>query len=226
MRPLLLTALLLVTGGVTGCSGFEINEALCSDGEESTWAVTNTAGAMCVRDGESPQAGFARYPRGRVPVWINPPEGYAHRTEDGDDLYYVNPNDPDYPWWDEVLVEHPEFACDGASERLTSIAMEPRHEQSPRVAVLLNSVGNRCFRFEWGQDLGSVLRSDLTVNETHRGPVWQQSGLDDVDARQLLRVASDTCMRVDASLQVADADGTSTTYRLSQARVPDTCNDY
>src|SRR5665809_59828 len=144
MKPLLLAALFLVAGGLTGCSGFEINEAICSKGEEPTWAVTNTVGAICVRDGESPQAGFARYPRGRVPVWINPPEGYAHRTDDGGDLYNVNPNDPNYPWWDEVPAEHPEFACDGASEPLTEITMEPKGELSPQVTVLLNSVGNRC----------------------------------------------------------------------------------
>lgn len=226
MKPLPLAALLLVVAGLTGCSGFEINEALCSEGEEPTWAVTNTVGAMCVRDGESPQAGFARYPRGRVPVWINPPEDYPDRTDDGDDLYNVNPNDPDYPWWDEVLAEHPEFACTGASQPLTEITMEPGSQQSPEVTVLLNGVGNRCFRFDWDEGLGTVVSSELTVQETHDGPTWEQSGLDDTDARELLRVASDTCMKVTASLVLKDPAGKLTTYQLSEARVRHTCNDY
>ena len=226
MKPLLLAALFLVAGGLTGCSGsgFEINEAICSKGEEPSWAVTNTVGAVCVRDGESPQAGFARYPRGRIPVWINPPGEYPHRTSDGGDLYNVNPNDPNYPWWDEVLDEHPELACDGASKPLTEITMEPDDEQSPKVTVLLNSVGNRCFRFDWNENLMTVVRSDLTVQEPHNGPVWEKSGLDKTGARQLLRVASDSCMTVTALLQVKNTDGELTTYQLSRARVRHTCN--
>jgi hypothetical protein len=226
MRPPLLAALLLMTAGLTGCSGFEINEAICSEGEEPTWAVTNTVGAICVRDGEPPQAGFARYPRGRVPVWINPPDGYPHRTDSGEDLYNVSPNDPDYPWWDEVLAEHPEFGCDSASEPLTEIDLEPAGRLSPQVTVLLNSVGNRCFRFDWPEGLGTVVRSDLTVQETHDGPVWKRSGLDDDDARQFLRVASDSCMRVTASIQLDDPDGTLVTFEVSQVPVRRTCNDY
>jgi hypothetical protein len=187
--------------------------------------VTNTVGAVCVRDGESPAAGFARYPRGRVPVWINPPRGYAHRTDDGEDRYNVSPNDPDYPWWDEVLEEHPEFACDSASEPLTAIPMEPRGEQAPKVAVLLNSVGNRCFGFAWGDDPGTAVSSELTVWETRSGPEWETAGRG-AEARQLLRVASDSCLRVTASFQVEAGDGTRATYRLDRARVPRTCNDY
>ena len=228
MKPLLLAALLLAAGGLTGCSGsgFEINEAICSRGEEPSWAVTNTVGAVCVRDGESPLAGFARYPRGRVPVWINPPKGYPYRTDDGDDLYNVNPNDPNYPWWDEVLAERPELACADATEPLTKITMEPKDQQAPKITVLLNSVGNRCFRFDWNENLQTVVRSDLTVQEPHNGPVWEKSGLDNAAARQLMRVASDSCMTVTAVLQVKDTDGELTTYQLNQARVRHTCNDY
>jgi hypothetical protein len=71
MNRSLLAAVLLVAPALTGCSGFQIHEAMCSKGEEPTWAVINTVGAICVRDGESPLAGFARYPRGRVPVWTS-----------------------------------------------------------------------------------------------------------------------------------------------------------
>lgn len=224
MKSLLLTALMLVAGGLSGCSVLQINEAMCSKGEEPLWAVTNTSGAMCIQEGEALPADFARYPRGRVPVWINPPAGYSHRTDDGGDLYNVNPNDPSYPWWDEVLAEHPEFACDGASEPLTDLTMEPKGKLSPKVSVLLNSVGNRCFRFDWDESLLTVMHSDLTVLQTPNGPVWKKSGLDDAAARQLLRVASVSCMKVSASLQVKNADGKLTTYELSKARVHHTCN--
>lgn len=225
MKPPLVAALFLVAGGLSGCSGLEINEAICSKGEEPTWAVTNTVGAVCVRDGEVPLAGFARYPRGRVPVWINPPKEYPHRTDDGGDLYNVNPNDPNYSWWDEVLAEHPELACAGASEPLTEVTMEPKGKRSPAVTVLLNSVGNRCFRFDWPDSLGTVVRSDLTVQETHDGPAWEKSGLDNAPAREFLRVASDSCMTMTASLQLKGTDGKLTTYQLSQAPVPHTCDD-
>ncbi|MDP2773204.1 MAG: hypothetical protein Q8O61_06570 [Nocardioides sp.] len=224
--PLSLVALLLVAGGLTGCSDFEIHEAICSEGEEPTWAVTNTAGSVCVRDGEPPLEGFARYPRGRVPVWINPPADYPHRTPDGDDLYYVNPNDPHYPWWDEVLAENPELACIGASRPLTEIRMEPRSRTAPKVTVLLNSVGNRCLRFEWSPDAGAVVSSELTVQERPNGPVWERHGADAAAARRLLRVASDRCLQVTASLELEDADGTPTTYQLTQARVRNTCNTF
>lgn len=220
----LLAALTLVAGGLAGCSGFEINEAICSKGEEPTWAVTSTAGAMCVRDGDMPRPGFARYPRGRVPVWINPPDGYAQRTADGEDRYNVNPNDPDYPWWDGVLAEHPEFGCAGASEPLVEVPMGPAGKASPEVVVLLNGVGNRCVRFEWPEDLGSVVRADLAVEETRGGPVWTSSGSGDRAARELLRVASETCLRVTATLQLKADDGRVRTYRLSQTRVRPTCD--
>jgi hypothetical protein len=52
------------------------------------------------------------------------------------------------------------------------------------------------------------------------------SGLDDATAREFLRVASDTCMKVTASLQLKDTDGTLTTYQLDETRVRHTCNDY
>jgi hypothetical protein len=225
MRRPILAALLVAAACLTGCSDFEIHEAICNEGEEPTWAVTNTTGLVCLRDGKPPQAGFARYPRGRVPVWINPPDDYAHRTEDGEDLYNVNPNDPDYPWWDEVLAEHPELACDGASELLTHVDMEPAGAGTPQVVVLLNGVGNRCFRLEWPAALGTVVGWDLAVHE-RRGPVWTASGSDGVSARRLLRVASDSCMRVSASIRLSGSDGDVVTFRLDQAKVPDTCNDY
>ena len=225
MRATIVAALLLTAASLTGCSGLEIHEAICSEGEEPTWAVTNTTGAICVRDGESPQAGFARYPRGRVPVWINPPDDYPHRTEDGEDLYNVSPNDPDYPWWDEVLAEHPELACEGASTSLTEIDLEPKGDRSPQVTVLLNGVGNRCLRFDRPQRAGTVVGWDLTVHEGSGGPVWTASGRDGKSAGRLLRVASDTCLTVSASIRLRGADEEVTTYAVTQVRVPHTCDD-
>jgi hypothetical protein len=225
MKTLLLTALLLIPGELTGCSAFEIHEAICSKGEEPTWAVTNTTGAICVPDGESPQDGFARYPRGRVPVWINPPSRYAHRTDDGHDLYNVNPNDPNYPWWDEVVAEHPEFTCDDASSPLAELPMEPHRRLAPKVTVVLNSVGNSCYRFDRNKNPGTVVRWDLTVRENDTGSVWEQSGQGSSAAREFLRVASDSCMALTASLQVAEPHGKLTTYRLNRSPVRPTCED-
>lgn len=224
MRPRILAALLVAAACLTGCSDFEIHEAICSEGEEPTWAMTNTTGAICVRDGEAPQEGFARYPRGRVPEWINPPDDYPHRTEDGEDLYNVNPNDPDYPWWDEVLAEHPEFSCDDASDRLGEITMEPAGDSAPRVTVLLNGVGNRCFRLDRHQRLGDVVGWELAVHQRRGGPVWTSSGDDGASARQPLRVASDTCLTVSATVRVRGAGGAVESYRLTQAPVPDSCS--
>ena len=101
--------------------------------------------------------------------------------------------------------------------------MTPRGKRSPRVAVLLNSVGNRCFRFDWPDAFGTVVRSDLTVEESPEGPVWKGSGADDAAARDFLRVASDTCLRVTASLELRGTTGRTTTYRLDRARVPQSC---
>ena len=42
MRLRSITAGLLLAGALTGCSGFEINEAICSEGEEPTWWFTRT----------------------------------------------------------------------------------------------------------------------------------------------------------------------------------------
>lgn len=224
MKLRLVSAGLLLAGALTGCSGFGINEALCSKGQEPVWAFTTRVGAQCVKDGVAPPPGFARYPRGRVPVWINPPASYPHRTEDGRDAYNINPNNVDYPWWDEVVAEHPEFACDDTATPSGEILLRPRGGQAPRVSVLTNSVDNRCFRFDWPGSLGSVESAELAVRERGWPEPWSRTATDDASAKELLRVASDTCLRVTATLRLREPDGTLTTYDVENARVPGTCS--
>ncbi|WP_338673813.1 hypothetical protein V1460_12495 [Streptomyces sp. SCSIO 30461] len=51
---------------LTGCSGWEYREYVCSRGEYPVLSVGGT-GSACVSDGEEPPAGYARYPQGKVP---------------------------------------------------------------------------------------------------------------------------------------------------------------
>ncbi|MDN3027989.1 hypothetical protein [Streptomyces sp. S.PB5] len=51
---------------LTGCAGWEYQESICSSGEYPVLAV-GTTGSACVADGAEPDAGYARYPEGKVP---------------------------------------------------------------------------------------------------------------------------------------------------------------
>ncbi|KUN24969.1 hypothetical protein AQJ23_18245 [Streptomyces antibioticus] len=51
---------------LTGCAGWEYRENICSSGEYPVLAVGST-GSACVPDTEEPSAGYARYPKGKVP---------------------------------------------------------------------------------------------------------------------------------------------------------------
>ncbi|WP_251091572.1 hypothetical protein [Streptomyces sp. Caat 7-52] len=76
MRPcrrlfLHLPCLLAVTGVgagllVTGCG---VREEMCLPGHYQVLAV-NDFGGDCIRDGEEPPAGWARYPKGKVPRYV------------------------------------------------------------------------------------------------------------------------------------------------------------
>ncbi|AWT47343.1 SCO0607 family lipoprotein [Streptomyces actuosus] len=55
---------------LTGCSGFEYQENICSSGEYPVLAVGNS-GSDCVPDKEEPPAGYARYPHGKVPQHVD-----------------------------------------------------------------------------------------------------------------------------------------------------------
>jgi hypothetical protein len=65
-------AILLLTAGVmlTGCSG--MREAMCQDNEYPVWATDAPAtGRECVPKGEQPPPGYARYPAGHVPHYLD-----------------------------------------------------------------------------------------------------------------------------------------------------------
>ncbi|MFC8363871.1 SCO0607 family lipoprotein [Streptomyces griseorubiginosus] len=51
---------------LTGCAGWEYKENICSSGEYPALSVGST-GSACVPDGERPDAGYTRYPEGKVP---------------------------------------------------------------------------------------------------------------------------------------------------------------
>ncbi|MDH6589811.1 hypothetical protein M2161_008917 [Streptomyces sp. SAI-133] len=60
----LASAAALVT--LTGCGGWEYKENICGGGEYPVLSVGST-GQACVPDGKEPDAGYSRYPKGKVP---------------------------------------------------------------------------------------------------------------------------------------------------------------
>ncbi|MFC5800157.1 SCO0607 family lipoprotein [Streptomyces formicae] len=74
-RPARLRAAAALAGAaavvvLTGCSGLEYREDVCSEGEYPVLTVGGT-GSACVSDGEEPPAGFTRYPEGKVPQQVD-----------------------------------------------------------------------------------------------------------------------------------------------------------
>ncbi|AJF70218.1 lipoprotein [Streptomyces vietnamensis] len=57
---------IVATAALTGCAALEYREDVCNSGEYPVLAVGDS-GSDCVRDGEEPSAGYARYPEGKVP---------------------------------------------------------------------------------------------------------------------------------------------------------------
>ncbi|MBL1082280.1 hypothetical protein JK359_09840 [Streptomyces actinomycinicus] len=55
---------------LTGCSGLEYKEDVCSSGEYPVLTVNGT-GSACVSDGDKPSPGFVRYPKGKVPQQVD-----------------------------------------------------------------------------------------------------------------------------------------------------------
>ncbi|MER5474729.1 hypothetical protein [Streptomyces sp. NPDC002685] len=72
---------------LTGCSGFEYQEDICSSGEYPVMTVGAT-GSACVSDSKEPPAGFVRYPQGKVPKQVDDKWDVYWRThtlsKDGD----------------------------------------------------------------------------------------------------------------------------------------------
>lgn len=212
---------LVVAMALGGCGNFQIHERICSSGEEPIWYFNDTTAAQCLPNDQRVPEGAARYPRGRVPVWINPPITYRHRTDTGDDAYAVNPNDPNYPWFAEVLAEHPELACrrsDPVRRVLPLVGPQSSAGADPAIGsrvsleVRVNSVGNRCLWFT-GPDYTappSGLHDALIRVRAHGGLEWTSRSV-----RAGLRVGTGGCLRIDA--RIADADGLG--YGLRGARI-------
>jgi hypothetical protein len=55
---------------LTACSALGYEENICGDGEYPVLAVGDT-GSACVRNGEEPPEGMARYPEGKVPEKVD-----------------------------------------------------------------------------------------------------------------------------------------------------------
>ncbi|MFD9006459.1 SCO0607 family lipoprotein [Streptomyces sp. NPDC059582] len=54
---------------LTGCSGLEYQEAICSSGEYPVLTVNGT-GSACTANDEKPPSGYTRYPKGKVPQQV------------------------------------------------------------------------------------------------------------------------------------------------------------
>ncbi len=222
-RRLLSTPLTRVTAALasvvaaatlTGCD-LAIHERICVAGEEPTWALNGDGGSYCLAADEKPTPGTARYPRGRVPVWINPPASYPHRTEDGSDRYNRDPNDPDYPWFDEVVAEHPEVACrlGDPVRKVLPLRSEADAGAAPlAVVVRENQVGNRCLSIGStpnGESARGIQAAELRVTSQLSDRVWESAS-----PGELLRVATTTCLTITA--RAIDASGVA--YTLSDGR--------
>jgi hypothetical protein len=61
---------LAMIAGLFGCS--PIRDHMCQPGEYPVWSQAAPAtGRLCVTDGQEPPRGFARYPAGHVPTYVD-----------------------------------------------------------------------------------------------------------------------------------------------------------
>lgn len=193
-------ALALATTVLTSCD-IQIHEQISATGEEPIWFLDEVTGGDCLADGEQPRAGQARYPRGRVPVWVNPPDSYAHRSPEGGDAYAINPNDPAYPWFDQVLAEHPELACAPSDPVKQTLPLHGAGKTAVAVVIHENAVGNRCLGFGdpgTGEPVDGLSGTRLSVIGQVT-PTWTSTS-----ATELLRVATSTCLTIDAEATTED----------------------
>lgn len=66
--------LLFVLAGVSVLlvAGCGYREKICRDGEYPAFSLEfPESGRICVRQGEAPPAGYAKYPAGKVPYWLD-----------------------------------------------------------------------------------------------------------------------------------------------------------
>lgn len=181
---------------------FQIHEGICSSGEEPTWSLVETPGGSgCVKDGAPVAEGFARYPRGRVPQWINPPSSYEHIDAEGHDAYNIDPNTQGYPYWDEVLAEHPELTCTAQDPIQETLVFEGsgRPADAPRLVIRHNSLGNRCVRVESPAGIANATVSLRNEPKTD----WTLSVTAPGEADDFLRVATLTCLTISGTATTA-----------------------
>lgn len=57
--------------GIFLVSGCAFREAICPSDEYVVAAVHSTTGRTCVKDGQSPPAGYVRFPEGKVPKHVD-----------------------------------------------------------------------------------------------------------------------------------------------------------
>ncbi|GLW50977.1 lipoprotein [Streptomyces sp. NBRC 14336] len=55
---------------LTGCSGLDFRDSICSDGYYPVQTVNGT-GSDCLEDGEEPGEGYFRHPEGKVPEHVD-----------------------------------------------------------------------------------------------------------------------------------------------------------
>lgn len=68
-RGLGLTLVAAAAAGLLSACSLSFREAQCSDGEYPVLAVNNSGG-QCLKNGEEPPQGWARYPEGKVPEYV------------------------------------------------------------------------------------------------------------------------------------------------------------
>jgi hypothetical protein len=62
-------AIVMAAMTVAGCS---FRERMCSSGKHAVWSVQYPeTGRTCVRDGDAPPAGYATYPPGKTPTYVD-----------------------------------------------------------------------------------------------------------------------------------------------------------
>ena len=64
----------LLTAAVAGAfsaGGCTFRDAICSSGEYPVAAVRSATGGACVENGQTPPAGYVRFPEGKVPQHVD-----------------------------------------------------------------------------------------------------------------------------------------------------------
>lgn len=70
MKLAIVGSLVAAVLALTGCSGSR--EALCQSDEYPVWSTSAPGdGRACVVNGQEPPVGYARYPKGHAPHWLD-----------------------------------------------------------------------------------------------------------------------------------------------------------